>query len=295
MAHTKPLLEPALDAVTASLQTQAAGTLSYYHDDRGTGRPLLLLHSINAAPSAMEMRPLFEHFSGQRPVIAPDLPGFGLSERGDRHYTPALYAGAITELLQAVTDEPADIVALSLTAEFAARAVLDTPGICRSLAVISPTGLGDRPPPGPTTQDRLRRFFRLPLIGDGLYRALTTRASIRYFLGKAFTGDTPEPLVTYAHATTRQPGAAYAPFTFLSMKLFSPDARTSLYQPLPVPGLVIYDSDPNVRFDALPALLDSAPQWQATRIAPTLGMPHWEQIDATVDALQAFWRGVDAD
>lgn len=295
MPQTRISLEPALDAAIASLQTQAAGTLSYYHDDRGTGRPLLLLHSINAAPSAMEMRPLFEQFSGQRPVIAPDLPGFGLSDRSDRQYTPELYAGAITELLQAVTDEPADIVALSLTAEFAARAVLQTPGICRSLAVISPTGLGDRDPPGPKTQDRLRRFFRLPLVGDGLYRTLTTRASIRYFLGKAFTGDTPEALVDYARATTRQPGASHAPFTFLSMKLFSPDARTTLYQPLPVPGLVIYDSDPNVGFDALPTLLDSAPQWQAARIAPTLGMPHWEQTAATVDALQAFWRGIDAD
>jgi len=145
------------------------------------------------------------------------------------------------------------------------------------------------------TQDRLRRFFRLPLLGDGLYRALITRASIRYFLDKAFTGDTPEALVAYARATTRQPGASHAPFTFLSMKLSSADARINLYEPLPVPGLVIYDTDPNVGFDTLPTLLSRAPQWQAIRIAPSLGMPDWEQTIATVDELQTVWRDIGAN
>ena len=293
MPHSNASLEPALDAPVASLQTQAAGTLRYYHDDSGPGRPLLLLHSINAAPSAMEIRPLFERFSGQRPVIAPDLPGFGLSDRGDRRYTPQLYAGAIIELLRAVTDRPADIVALSLTSEFAARAVLQAPDICHSLAVISPTGLGERVPPGPTAQRRLRRFFGLPLVGSGLYRALTTRASIRYFLGKAFHDAIPPALVDYACATTRQPGASHAPFAFLSMGLFSADARTTLYEPLPVPGLVIYDTDPNVSFETLPALLERAPQWQSARVAPTRGLPHWEQPAATFDALETFWRGIE--
>ena len=39
-------------------------------------RPLLLLHSINASASAYEVKPLFEHYRQQRPVYAPDLPGF---------------------------------------------------------------------------------------------------------------------------------------------------------------------------------------------------------------------------
>ena len=39
-------LEPALDAAVASLHTPGAGTVRYYQDDSGTGRPLLLLHSL---------------------------------------------------------------------------------------------------------------------------------------------------------------------------------------------------------------------------------------------------------
>src|SRR5262245_19655656 len=50
--------------------------------------PLLLVHSVNAAATVYEMKPLFEHYQGTRAVYALDLPGFGLSDRSDRKYTP---------------------------------------------------------------------------------------------------------------------------------------------------------------------------------------------------------------
>ena len=58
---------------------------------------------------------------------------------------------------------------------------------------------------------------------------------------------------------------------------------------------MIYDTDPNVGFDTLPTLPSRAPQWQAMRIAPSLGMPDWEQTRATVDELQTFWRDIGAN
>jgi hypothetical protein len=33
--------------------------MAYYSDTSVSGRPLVLLHSVNAAPSALEMKPLF--------------------------------------------------------------------------------------------------------------------------------------------------------------------------------------------------------------------------------------------
>lgn len=53
----------------------------------GQGAPLLLLHSVNAAASAAEVRTLHEHFRHSRTVLSIDLPGYGLSDRPDLAYT----------------------------------------------------------------------------------------------------------------------------------------------------------------------------------------------------------------
>ncbi len=291
--HTLP---PALQATIEQLETEA-GTLRYYVDpgptQAGGHRDLVLLHSINAAPSAMEMKPLFEYYRQHRRLLAPDLPGFGLSERPDIDYSPQLYADAITAWLEHATTEPVDVVALSTTAEFAARAALAAPSRFASLTLISPTGLGERQPPGAPTQQRLLSFFRLPGVGSSLYRLLSSRTSIRYFLNMAFHGETPKELMDYARATTRQPGARFAPYCFLSTKLFTDRAWETLYAKLAMPTLVLYDQDPNVGFDRLPALLERNAIIQAERITPTLGMPHWEQPEKTRAALEKFWELVE--
>ena len=77
------------------------------------------------------------------------------------------------------------------------------------------------------------------------------------------------------------------------MQLFTPDAVARLYRPLQLPVLVLYDRDPNVSFERLEALLSERPNWQAERIQPTLGLPHWERPGATVAALDRFWQAQD--
>src|SRR5512132_2211731 len=79
IAYSNLLLDhavPAHKAVDAEWRTflgERSGVLTYYVDRHATGRPLVLLHSINAAGSSYEMRPLFEHYMHQRPVYALDL------------------------------------------------------------------------------------------------------------------------------------------------------------------------------------------------------------------------------
>lgn len=281
-------LPPALSAPLAEWHSRAAGTVRYYADTRVGGKPLLLLHSMNAAPSAMEMKPLFEHYRQERPVYAPDLPGFGQSERADRSYSPEFYAEVISAFLEEVVGEAADVVALSTSAEFAARASL-TQEKMASLVLISPTGFGARPPPGPVTQDKLLRAFRTPVLGKALYSTLTVKPSIRFFLNKNFVGTPPAELVDYGHRTTKAAGARHAPFHFLAMKLFTANAADTLYRQVQVPTLVLYDEDPNISFECLPGVLKDCPNWRAARISPTLGMPHWDQPKQTAAAMDAFW------
>ena len=108
----------------------------------GQGAPLLLLHSVNAAASAAEVRTLHEHVRHNRTVLSIDLPGYGLSDRPDLAYTPRLMTDALlaatTWLRQRCGGAPVDALALSLGCEFLARAAVEQPAAYRSLALVSP-------------------------------------------------------------------------------------------------------------------------------------------------------------
>ncbi|MBO9308619.1 MAG: alpha/beta fold hydrolase, partial [Chloroflexi bacterium] len=289
-----------LEAERRTFVSHTAGVLSYYRSapkNAVNQAPLVLIHSVNAAASAYEMRPIFEQYRGKRPIYALDLPGFGFSERSDRRYTPQLFSEAIADLLRTQVREtqPADIVALSLGCEFAASVALAMPERVRSLALISPTGLARRRANSAQRavefgiSDWLYRIFSFPLWSQALYDLLTTRASIRFFLKQSFEGAPDEGLLAYAYATSHRQGARFAPLYFLSGKLFSADIFERVYLRLRVPTLVVYDQDAFTRFDALPSLLEQNDHCQAVQIAPTRGLPHFERMAEVAEALEAFW------
>lgn len=300
--HAVPL-SPAIAATQRRIRSVQAGEMNCYVDEIASGRPLVLVHSVNAAASAYEMRPLFERYRGQRPVYAPDLPGFGFSERTDRVYTPALYADALIDILREATAqrEAADVVALSLGSEFAARAALRQPDLVHSLTLISPTGLSartqmNRSERAGTSQvgDRLYSLFRFPLWSQAFYDMLASRQSIRYFLQRSFVGEPDSALVSYAYATSHQPGARYAPLAFVSGQLFTPEIRESVYERLKMPVLALYDRDGFVSFDTLPDVLRQNPNWRSTRLIPSNGLPQFERLDETVAAMDTFWQEIEA-
>ncbi len=290
-----PVLPEALTAPRADLVTRAGERMAWYGDRGAGGRPLVLVHSINAAPSSFEVRPLFEHYRGRRPVYSLDLPGFGHSARPTGRYTAEGFSAAIADFLERVVQEPADLLALSLSSEFAARAALlaagPAPGRIASLVLISPTGFSARPPLGSAAGRRLHRVLTLPLLGAGLYALVASRPSIRYYLGKSFTGACPPAMIDYAWATSHQPGARHAPLKFLSMQLFTRDAPTTLYGALPadLPVLAVADRDPYVTFERLPGFAAGHANWSYEPLAPHLGLPHWERLPALTAALDAFW------
>jgi pimeloyl-ACP methyl ester carboxylesterase len=289
-------LPEAIPASRKEFESQTAGKVSYYVDLQGKGKPLVLIHSINAAASAYEMRPLFMAYQGKRPVYALDLPGFGFSDRSSREYSPTFYASVIAEFLETQVKKAADVAALSLSCEFTAQAALARPANFHSLVLISPSGFSKRSPSSSQKAKRSgfgRRIYELlsaPLWARPLFDLIVTRPSIRYFLSRSFIGPVPTDLVDYAEATAHQPGAEIAPLYFLSGQLFTRDALTSIYDQVEVPALVIYDRDGFVTFDLAPDLVANKENWHAARIVPSLGLPQFEKLDETVAALTDFWN-----
>jgi pimeloyl-ACP methyl ester carboxylesterase len=287
-------LPAAIEAEELPCELPTGGSVLCYHR-QGEGRPLLLLHSSNAAPSAFEMSPFFREsaLAFNRPLYAPDLPGFGRSARVDRAYDARFFAQSIVEMIQAIGSGAVDIVALSTSSEFAARVAKDAPELVNSLTLLSPTGFVRRRESASTVGPKVYRFLRRPYIGLPLYRLLRSRVSVRFFLSKGFEGKIPPGMVDYACATAAQPGASRAPFCFVSGRMFTPDAVGDLYLPLQQSVLVLYDEDPNISFEFLDDVVDARPNWQKVRISPTRGIPHFEEPTQTRAALDAFWSGAE--
>lgn len=235
-------LLPAVDGERLEIDSPA-GRLSFYM--QGTGPPLLLVHSVNAAASAAEVRPLHAHYSASRTVFSLDLPGFGFSERSDRNYTPQLMTEALhamrAEIARRCGNAPVDALALSLSCEFLARAAMQAPKAFASLALVSPTGFSGaqkprRGPPGSTLHMAwLHKTLRGPGWGKAVFKGLTRPGVIRFFLAKTWgSPDIDEALWHYDVQSARQPGAEFAPLHFISGSMFSGDINT-VYETLRLP------------------------------------------------------------
>jgi pimeloyl-ACP methyl ester carboxylesterase len=281
-------LAPALAGTRHELQSAQAGRLSWYY--AGPGRsaiatvPLVLVHSVNAAASAYEVKPLYDHYGLRRPVYALDLPGFGFSERSDRRYTPRLMTDAIHALLGEIRREhgpvPVDAIALSLSSEFLARAASEAPAQYRTVALVSPTGFNRdtlRTGPAGSTlgQGGLPAALRRLGLGRRVFNLLTRRRVIAYFLRRTWgSANFDLGLLDYDYLTTRPEGAEFAPLQFIGGLLFSGDSGT-VYRSLPQPVWAIHGVRGDfTNYRALP-LVASRANW-TVEVLPTGAMPHLE-------------------
>ena len=289
-----PDLTPALDAERVEFEGRA-GRMSYYV--AGSGAPLLLVHSINAAGSAFEIKPIFEHFRSSRRVFAPDLPGFGFADRSKRTYDIRLYVDAVHDMLDVIRgeipDAKVDALALSLSSEFLARAVVEQPSPFRSLALVTATGFRAgsdrlRGPEGSNREMRLlSTFVNVPLWRRGLYSALVRPSVIRYFLRRTWGSDgIDESLAAYDDLTTHQPGAENAPLAFLSGKLFAADIR-NVYEELDLPVWLPHGTRGDFRDFSEAAWTKARDGWQVTPFESG-ALPHFEKPDEFFPAYETF-------
>ncbi len=272
-----------------------SGHLGYYV--AGQGPPLLLLHSINAAGSAYEVRPIFAHFVRSRRVYAPDLPGFGCSDRSERDYDVGLYVAAIHDMLDEIEREcgamPPDVLALSLTSEFLARAAVEQPARFRSLALITPTGFDARSdslrgPEGSTREIRfLHAFLTFPVWRRGLYGLLTRPGAIRYFLRRTWgSSEIDEGLAAYDDLITSQPDAEHAPWAFASGRLFSRDIRR-VYEALRVPVWLAHGTRGDFQDFRGADWVRGRSDWSVQAFS-TGALPHFEQPQVFCEAYERF-------
>ncbi|NND04473.1 MAG: alpha/beta fold hydrolase [Acidimicrobiia bacterium] len=287
--HELPLPSP-VAADPEYVRVPGSGRIAIYRRGPVDANSVLLVHSVNAAASAAEMRPLFDRLALNHSVAALDLPGFGKSDREPVEYDIDRMTAGVVAALEHL-GRPSHVVALSLGSEFAARAENLRPDLVASLTLISPTGFRSQPGGAP---EKLGDLLRLPVVGQAIYDLLTSRPSIEYFLAKSFVGEVDAGLSTYSYITAHQPNARYAPAAFLSGKLFTEAATTTLYSSVDAPTQVLYDQDPYSDFEQLASFASQHEGWTVQRIAGTRGLPHFDASEESVSAIEEFIASASA-
>ncbi|MEZ3116717.1 alpha/beta fold hydrolase [Halobaculum sp. MBLA0147] len=251
---------------------------------------LVAVHGINAAGSSGEFREVFDALAADYHVVAPDLPGFGCSDRPPLRYSAALYEDFLADFLREY-DEPA-VLASSLSAAYVAAA-LDRGDVTASrLALVCPTATGGPEPP----KVWLRELLRAPVLGEGLYALLGSKPSIRYFNADhgywdpAKAGDDWQD---YEWRTAHQEGARFAPASFVAGFLNSDVALGPLLAELDLPTTILWGREADL--PPLSTGRELAETADATLIAfdDAMLLPHVEFPEAFVDAVTGEFGAAD--
>lgn len=218
-AATAELLDRGLRAKAGELPPALAGAQETYrwrgfdvaYTEAGDpDRPdVVCLHGVHAAASSREFAGVFDALAEDYHVLAPDLPGFGRSDRPPVAYTSSLYESFVTDFVRDVADDPV-VVGSSLSGAWATTAAGRT-DVAGLLLVCPTANTGARRP-------WLRKLFRAPLVGDAAFNAMTSKPSLRFFDERdAFyhPDRVPEDLLDYQWRTAHQAGARFAPASFV--------------------------------------------------------------------------------
>jgi len=258
--------------------------------------PMLLVHSVNAAASAAEVRPIYERAAVTRPVMALELPGFGSSNRDGLQYHPQLMSDAILaaahEFRLRGFQGPVDLLAVSLSCEFAARAALAKPELFRSVSLVSPTGLEsrhlERYESGLTKEKPwLRSVLERGPWSEALFRLLTSEPSMRMFLKRTWgSRNIDETLLAYNLLSVKAHGARHAPYAFIAGSLFTRGAA-HLYEQLNLPVWVAHGVRGDfAKFDGLKTVQRTS-AWIVDSF-DTGAMPYFEVPGPFMDRLERF-------
>ncbi len=185
----------------------------------GEGEPLLLLHTFGPGHSAIEWRRTAEELARDHMVFAPDLLGWGSSDKPDRTYDSELYLELLTDFLHEVVGSRAVLVAAGMTAAYAVQLAVDQPESVRALALIVPLGIevhGDEP----DFKDAVvHRLLRMPVLGTSALNVYTSRSGLANYLRReVYCSPTAvdDELVDEHYRSSHQSGARAALAAYLS-------------------------------------------------------------------------------
>jgi len=212
----RPIPDNISPAVFSTNIAQTAHGEMVYHAS-GSGSPIVFLHGIYPGASSYEWSKVYPSFTDEYTVIAPDLLGFGESERPKPGLDADQHVQALADgFREIMPGNPATVVASGFGAALAAKLAAQHPELVRSLVLLAPEGFDSK-------RQRVPRGIRflagIPRMNSFFYRhAISRQPFVRdWLLRFGFRNSALiDPDVVDVIATcASQYGAEYAMLSFL--------------------------------------------------------------------------------
>jgi pimeloyl-ACP methyl ester carboxylesterase len=262
----------------------------------GEGEPLVLLHSFGPGHDSIEWRDTAERLARRFQVFAPDLPGWGESDRPALDHDAELYIEFLIDFLIDLVRRRAVIVASGLAGAYAIQVAIDRPELVRGLVLVCPLGL-EMASEEPDLQDAvIHRLLRLPVVGTSALNVYASRRGVEHHLRQelyANPAHVPDSLVDHYWRRAHEPGSRAALAAFLSGYL---NHRVEDALPrLRVPTLLVWGRaaiQPAVT--AADLWLRHLPEAELEIVEGAGVLPHAESPDSFGDLIEKFVGALQA-
>jgi pimeloyl-ACP methyl ester carboxylesterase len=270
------------------------GIDTYYTDLGNPDNPtLVLVHGINAAASSNEFVATAEILAEDYHVLAPDLPGFGRSERPPISYANEHYEAYLSSFLADVAGEDVTVLASSLSSAYAVTAAGDPAVDVSRLVLVSPTAStmpgGEKP--------LVKSALRAPVVGTLAFDAISSKRSLEHFSAdhSYYDADAYSPeRKRYDWQTTHQAGARYAPASFVAGYLDSDLDLGDAIADLDVPTTFVWGRESDITPLAEGRELADRANAKLVVVDYAALLPHDEYPEAFLDGI-ADDLGLDRD
>ena len=117
------------------------GQLRVHHTHGGRGSPVVFIHGLGSS-GYMEWRKNLDVAASRHRVFAPDLPGYGRTDKPRARYTIPYFARFIERYMDDRRLRSAVVVGTSLGGRVALEVALEQPRLVRKLVLVNTLGLG---------------------------------------------------------------------------------------------------------------------------------------------------------
>lgn len=140
---------------------------------KGNGRPIVLIHDSTIGSSSEIWGKNIDELAKNFKVYALDLLGYGTSERVNTAYSAYTYGKLINDFITDVVQKPAAVCAIGEGAMYASVAHKINPDNFKRFIFVCPKGINDKI--ASNEDNKKRKLYELPVIGESIYLAKTTR------------------------------------------------------------------------------------------------------------------------